>query len=56
LDYAKAALAMKQQAEPVLNGMERAFSSEAMSRRDERQGLPASQQQAEPVQKGGSND
>lgn len=39
-----------QQAIPVLNGMERAFSSEAMGRRDERQGLPASQQQAEPVQ------
>ena len=29
------------QGEPVLNGMERAFSSEAMSRRDERQRLPA---------------
>jgi hypothetical protein len=47
-NYARWALA--QRAEPVLNGMEQAFSSEAMSRRDERQGLPASQQRADPVQ------
>ena len=46
-----AAAPQEQPAEPVLNGMEQAFSSEAMSRRDERQGLPASRQPAAPLQR-----